>query len=137
LRAIIEEFVTRDGTDHSAIEKRIEKVMRQLDAGLVEVNDVREWTAQGYGLPTVGELADLNVEIKISETRDKRDYHISSEKILKVLGYKPVSSIQAEVANLRKALEGGAFPDIDAPEHYNMKFMKIERNSAAYDYLSR
>lgn len=83
------------------------------------------------------ELADLNVEIKVTDTLDKRDYHISSDKILKVLNYQPVSSIRAEVANLRKALEGGAFPDIDAAEHYNMKFMKVGRNPAAYNYLSR
>ena len=35
LRAVIEEFVTRDGTDHSSVERRIETVMRQLDAGRV------------------------------------------------------------------------------------------------------
>ena len=83
------------------------------------------------------ELSDLNVEIKVTETFDNRDYHISSGKALKVLGYKPVSSIRDEVAQLRKAIEGGQFPDIDAPEHYNMKFMKVGRNAAAYDYLSR
>jgi nucleoside-diphosphate-sugar epimerase len=83
------------------------------------------------------ELKDLNVEIKVTDTLDKRDYHISSEKIVKVLGYKPVSSIRQEVANLRKVLEAGGFPDIDAAEHYNMKFMKVGRSAAAYNYLSR
>ena len=38
LRAVVEEFVTRDGTDHSLIERRIETVMRQLDAGIVELH---------------------------------------------------------------------------------------------------
>ena len=83
------------------------------------------------------ELADLNVSINITDTLDQRDYHISSKKILSVLGYKPVSSIRAEVANLRQVLESGQFPDIDAPEHYNMKFMKIARSPAAYAFLSR
>lgn len=83
------------------------------------------------------ELKDLNVEIKVTDTLDKRDYHISSEKILNVLGYKPVSSIRQEVANLRKALDAGTFGDIDAAEHYNMKFMKIGRSAAAYNFLSR
>ncbi|MCC6233151.1 MAG: NAD-dependent epimerase/dehydratase, partial [Verrucomicrobiales bacterium] len=72
-----------------------------------------------------GELKDLNVEIKVTDTLDKRDYHISSAKLVRELGYQPVSSIRAEVAHLRRVLEGGAFPDIDAAEHYNMKFMKI------------
>jgi len=38
LRAVVEEFVTRDGTDLSSIERRIETVMSQLDAGLVELH---------------------------------------------------------------------------------------------------
>ena len=37
LRSLVEEFVTRDGTDYGAIERslddKIEHVMRQLDAG--------------------------------------------------------------------------------------------------------
>ena len=83
------------------------------------------------------ELADLNVEIQVTETFDNRDYHISSDKILKVLGYQPVSSIRNEVAQLRKAIAGGQFPDVDAPEHYNMKFMKVGRDASCYDFLSR
>lgn len=83
------------------------------------------------------ELADLSVEIKVTDTLDKRDYHISSAKIVRELGYQPVSSIRAEVANLRKALDGGAFADVDAPEHYNMKFMKIARSAKAYVFASR
>ncbi|NLX94719.1 MAG: YheU family protein [Rhodopirellula sp.] len=38
LRAVVEEFVTRDGTDHSPVELRIETVLRQLDAGRVELH---------------------------------------------------------------------------------------------------
>jgi nucleoside-diphosphate-sugar epimerase len=83
------------------------------------------------------ELKDLNVEIKVTSTLDQRDYHISSKKILEQLPYKPVSSIRQEVANLRKALDSGAFPDIDAAEHYNMKFMKLGRNPGCYRFASR
>jgi hypothetical protein len=83
------------------------------------------------------ELSDLEVEIKVTETLDQRDYHISSGKILDELGYQPVSSISREVGTLRRALEAGQFPDIDAPEHYNMKSMKLARNASAYHFLSR
>jgi uncharacterized protein len=38
LRAVVEEFVTRDGTDHSLVERRIETVLRQLAAGRVELH---------------------------------------------------------------------------------------------------
>src|SRR6266850_4605042 len=82
------------------------------------------------------ELADLKVEIKVTDTLDQRDYHISSAKIVNALRYKPVSSIRQEVAHLRKALEAGSFPDIDAPEHYNLKFMKIARDPGCYRFAS-
>lgn len=38
LRAIVEEFVTRDGTDHTSIEQRIKLVLSQLDGGSVELH---------------------------------------------------------------------------------------------------
>jgi uncharacterized protein len=38
LRGVVEEFVTRDGTDHSSVERRIEVVLRHLEAGKVEVH---------------------------------------------------------------------------------------------------
>lgn len=83
------------------------------------------------------ELSDLKVEIRITETQDHRDYHISSDRILKELGYRPVSSIHQEVASLRQKLDAGAFPDIDAPQHYNMKFMKIGRDAGCLGHLAR
>ncbi len=83
------------------------------------------------------DLQGLNVEIKVTETTDNRDYHISSQKILDVLNYKPVSSISKEVMNLHKMLAAGHFADIDAPQHYNMKSMKLDRSSRPYQFLSR
>jgi uncharacterized protein len=38
LRAVVEEFVTRDGTDHSSVEQRIQLVLHQLDIGSVELH---------------------------------------------------------------------------------------------------
>ena len=38
LRAVVEEFVTRDGTDNSFVEQRIRLVLRQLDVGSVELH---------------------------------------------------------------------------------------------------
>ncbi|MBC8354890.1 MAG: YheU family protein [Planctomycetes bacterium] len=38
LRSVVQEFVTRDGTDHSSVERRVERVLRQLEAGRVEVH---------------------------------------------------------------------------------------------------
>lgn len=38
LKSIVEEFVTRDGTDHSSIERRIASVLQQLRDGQVELH---------------------------------------------------------------------------------------------------
>jgi nucleoside-diphosphate-sugar epimerase len=82
------------------------------------------------------ELSDFNVEIKVTATQDNRDYHISSKKILGSLEYKPVSSIANEVKNLRVKIEKGLYGDIDAPQYYNMKTMKLSRNAGPYNFLS-
>lgn len=37
LRSVVEEFVTRDGTDHSQVDQRIESVLDQLALGSVEL----------------------------------------------------------------------------------------------------
>ena len=42
LRAVVEEFVTRDGTDHSSVEHRIELLLYQLDVGAVELHFEQE-----------------------------------------------------------------------------------------------
>lgn len=38
IRAVVEEFVTRDETDHSSVEPRIENVLSQLAAGRAELH---------------------------------------------------------------------------------------------------
>lgn len=38
LRAVVAEFVTRDGTDHSTVERRIETVLAQLASGKIELH---------------------------------------------------------------------------------------------------
>ena len=38
LRAVIQEFVTRDGTDDSPVDERIHAVVRQLETGRAELH---------------------------------------------------------------------------------------------------
>lgn len=84
------------------------------------------------------ELKDLPVEIKVTDVLDQRDYHISSEKIVKELNYSPVSSIAKSVQELRERLEkSDEFKDIDADEHYNMKVMALARDSRPYHFLGK
>jgi nucleoside-diphosphate-sugar epimerase len=83
------------------------------------------------------ELADRNVSIEVTSTLDHRDYHISSRHILEELGYRPTSSIRAEVAELRRAIEGGAFTDTDDPLYYNMRCMKLGRDARCTELIAR
>ena len=38
LRSVIQEFLTRDGTDYSSVERRVEGVLQQLETGRVELH---------------------------------------------------------------------------------------------------
>jgi uncharacterized protein YheU (UPF0270 family) len=38
LRAVVQEFVTRDGTDYSIIERRVESVLLELERGRAELH---------------------------------------------------------------------------------------------------
>ena len=82
------------------------------------------------------ELSDLNVKIEVTSTKDNRDYHITSAKIVNELGYEPISSIRQEVRNLRAAL-ANHFADANASKHYNMQSMNLKRNSNSYDFAAR
>lgn len=73
------------------------------------------------------QLKDLRVDIQVMESTDNRDFHISSEKILHDLGYKPISTIEQEVQNLRRAFEANQFANIESPEYYNLRSIKISR----------
>ena len=83
------------------------------------------------------ELAHLDVAIEINETKDMRDYHISSSKLVKELNYKPISNIQKAIAELKDAIQTGLLKNPDDAKYYNMKSLKIERNSNAYSYFGR
>ena len=38
LQEVVEEFVTRDGTDHSQVERRMTDILRQLESGIIELH---------------------------------------------------------------------------------------------------
>lgn len=81
------------------------------------------------------ELADLKPHIEVTQVFDQRDYHISSQYLQSVLNYQPVSSIRNEVVLLRNEFDKGNFPDIDEPQYYNLKVMKLGRRPDAFKIL--
>ena len=62
------------------------------------------------------------IEIVKTESNDTRSYHINSDKINKVLGYKPSRSIQKAVRDLCKAFKEDKIPNsFDDDIYFNVK----------------
>ena len=66
-----------------------------------------------------------DVEIVVEPTNDNRSYHISSEKIHRVLGFKPKHTIGEAVRDLKNAFQRGAIPNsMTDMRYYNIKTMQ-------------
>ena len=67
-----------------------------------------------------------NIEIEISESNDLRSYHINSDKIYNILGFKPEFSIEDAVDSICDAYKKGLLQDSMTNSIYsNVKTMQI------------
>ncbi len=81
---------------------------------------------------TVNELSKIvknvigkDVKMLFSESDDNRSYHISSQKILDVLGFKPTHSIEEAVIDLKNAFEKGLLINpLENKKYFNIKIMQ-------------
>jgi nucleoside-diphosphate-sugar epimerase len=81
---------------------------------------------------TVNELSDIvknvigeDVEMVVSDSDDNRSYHISSQKILDILGFKPTHSIEEAVVDLKEAFERGLLLNpLTNEQYFNIKRMQ-------------
>jgi nucleoside-diphosphate-sugar epimerase len=65
------------------------------------------------------------IEIVTTPTDDIRSYHINSDKIARVIGFKPKHSIEDAARDLCKAFKAGKLPDsFDDDVYFNVKRMK-------------
>ena len=87
----------------------------------------------GYQNRTVEELAtivknvvgDEHIVFECVPTDDNRSYHINSDKIRKVLGFKPKYTIEEGVQTLVDAYRDGRIVDgLNNPLYYNIKLMQ-------------
>ena len=93
----------------------------------------------GYENHSIMEIADMvrkvvmeefpekgDIEITTTETEDKRSYHINSEKILRLLGFRPKRNIVDAARDLCAAFKAGELPDsFDDDRYFNVKAMKL------------
>ena len=69
---------------------------------------------------------DPDVKLVVSKTNDNRYYHISSEKINKVLSFKTKFTISDAVKDLREAFEKKLLVDtLNNPDYFNIKKMQL------------
>ena len=81
---------------------------------------------------TVNELSDIvknvigeDVQMVVSDSDDNRSYHISSQRILDILGYKPTHSIKEAVVDLKEAFERGLLLNpLTNEKYFNIKRMQ-------------
>jgi nucleoside-diphosphate-sugar epimerase len=92
----------------------------------------------GYQNLSIAEIADLvrqtvgtefpdrgEIEISTSPTDDRRSYHINSDKVLRVLGFRPRRSVADAVRDLCRAFKGGKMPNsMEDDRYYNVRAMK-------------
>ena len=66
-----------------------------------------------------------SISIDVTTSDDSRSYHINSDKIYRVLGFKPKKSIEDEVMDLCQAFKGGKIPNsLTNDKYYNVRTMK-------------
>ena len=74
---------------------------------------------------TVKNNLEKNVKLVITETNDNRSYHISSEKIKKILNFKTEFTINNAILELKDAFEKKLFLDpLNNPDYFNIKKMQ-------------
>jgi nucleoside-diphosphate-sugar epimerase len=92
----------------------------------------------GYQNHTIAEIAEVvrktveseypelaPIEVEYTTTNDPRSYHISSEKIARMLGYRPTRSVEDAVRDLCRAFKAGKLPNsLDDIKYYNVKQLK-------------
>ncbi|NKB57505.1 MAG: NAD-dependent epimerase/dehydratase family protein [Alphaproteobacteria bacterium] len=65
------------------------------------------------------------IEIAVTESDDNRSYHINSDKIFRVLGFKPTHSIEDAVRSLCEAFRAGELPmSFDNDWYFNVRTMQ-------------
>jgi len=86
----------------------------------------------GYQNLPVGEIANMvkklcgkDVEMETVETDDNRSYHINSDKINQVLGFKPEFTVEHAIQSLVEAFKAGLIKDgLNNPLYHNIKRMQ-------------
>ncbi len=64
------------------------------------------------------------IEIEVTSSNDNRSYHVSSDKIKNILGFKPQYSIESAIDGIIGAYKGGLIANPDDNKYYAIRRMK-------------
>jgi nucleoside-diphosphate-sugar epimerase len=68
---------------------------------------------------------DKKIKIKIKESDDNRSYHINSDKIYNILGFKPKNDLEFAINELLDCFDSGYFKDtFNDDSYYNVRTLK-------------
>ena len=87
----------------------------------------------GWENKSVNEIAQTvknelgeDISLVVTPTNDNRSYHISSEKIKKILNFQTEFTISDAVKDLKKAFESNLLNDpLNNPDYFNIKKMQL------------
>ncbi len=71
------------------------------------------------------QLGDPSIAIAIEPSQDPRSYHVNSDKIANILGFRPRYTVEQAVQSIAEAYRAGDIPDpLKRPVYYNLKVMQ-------------
>ena len=112
------------------IDDMVNSYVKIIDADPNRING--EIFNVGFRNQTVNELAQdvkaiIGEEVKIEKSKsdDNRSYHVSSEKIDEVLGFRTKFTVKDAVADLKQAFEKNLLPNsMNDEKYFNIKRMQ-------------
>ena len=73
----------------------------------------------------VKKICGPDIDLEVVPTDDNRSYHINSDKIARILGFKPRFTVELAVQSLVDAFNSGLIKDgLNNPMYHNIKRMK-------------
>jgi len=72
----------------------------------------------------IRDVLDSDVEIAVEPTDDERSYHLSAEKMLEELDFRPEHTVEEAVRDLERAYRRNEWEDHEATIYHNVRWMK-------------
>ena len=73
-------------------------------------------------------LSDAGVKVEVRADyayRGVRSYRVSTKKVERVLGFRPVVSVEESVQDMARKIATYGYDDFDNPRYYNIRWMKL------------